>query len=130
MTDKDTLKKILSTQKDIQKDIRKILSEVLKEEKSIKIEEGLIRDEEELIKKEEEFIKKEEILIKKKEEEIKQLIKGNVTNRKHDDIIDWKLKIWSHCEYKEHKDTPKEIVFFCKKLRKNCNFTSCPLNFV
>jgi hypothetical protein len=129
MTQTKVLNDILETQKKIEKETKKILTnvnkiliEILKEEKEIKKEEQIIKDEEEIIKD-------EEVKIHAKEEEIKYLIKSSVASRKYNDIIDWKKFIWDNCKYKESKEEDDKITFFCKKLNKTCNFSSCPLNF-
>ncbi|MBD3204683.1 hypothetical protein GF327_10410 [Candidatus Woesearchaeota archaeon] len=120
---KDVSDELLKNQKFIEEVVKKIL----KDEKKILKE--ILREEKE-IKKEEEIIKDVENKIEKKENQIEELINKKIVSRKYNDILDWKKYVWDGCEYKVKKEANKEINFVCKKLKKICNFTSCPLNFI
>ncbi|MFH0875917.1 MAG: hypothetical protein V1859_08315 [archaeon] len=82
------------------------------------------------IEKEEEVIEVEELNISEKEKEIESILKKKLVTRKFEDILDWKNHLWETCPNKVEKEGEKELTYWCKKLKKNCNFTTCPLNFI
>jgi len=116
------LERIENETMQIRKDEKKILSEILKEEKSIK-------KEEEIIKKKEEEIAIEEQRIEEQEKAIQALIQKKLVTRKYNDVLEWKQFVWDRCEYKKQKDEDLELEYFCSKMKKTCNFSTCPLNF-
>lgn len=130
--EEDKYKKVLDKILEKQINIEKETTEILEDEKKIlyKIlnEEKFIEKEERLIKKEEELIKTVEQKIEAKEEEIEKLIKSKIVSRKYKDIMDWKKNLWDNCDNKKLIDHSDKTEFFCEKLNKNCNFSTCPKN--
>ena len=67
----------------------------------------------------------------KKLEEIEDLIidKEEKNLRIHD-INEWRMYIWEGCSHKEEKITEREIDFYCKLLKRPCEFHPCPRNHI
>lgn len=127
---REVLNKILDKQNEIEKETKEILDDEKKILYKILNEEKFIEKEERLIKKEEELIKTVELKIEAKEEEIEKLIKNKIVTRKYKDIMDWKKSLWDMCDFKTLIDKADKTEFFCEKLNKNCNFSTCPKNLL
>ncbi|MFH0874549.1 MAG: CBS domain-containing protein [archaeon] len=82
----------------------------------------------ESLKKEPPWVKKQLELLQKISSEQEEVIKKIVSSAKKYTLGDWRINIWSNCEFKFEKMKNNEIIYMCKKLNNFCVYKNCPLN--